>query len=66
MKWTVDRIENGFAVCETEDGTMIDIKLSALPKGIKECDVIHISVDKTETNQRKEKINELMNNLFKD
>ena len=36
MKYVVDRIEGEFAVCEDERGRMVDIKLSALPAGIKE------------------------------
>lgn len=66
MKWIIDRIENNIAVCELENGEMLDVKMSALPKGIKEGDVIKLSVDETETNERKERINKLMNSLFKD
>lgn len=66
MKWIIDRIENNIAVCELENGEMLDVKMSALPKGIKEGDVIKLSVDETETNERKERINKLMDSLFKD
>ncbi len=65
MKWIIDRIENDIAVCELENGEMLDVKISALPKGIKEGDVIKLSVDETETNERKERIDKLMNSLFK-
>lgn len=65
MKWIIDRIENNIAVCELENGEMLDVKISALPKGIKEGDVITLSVDETETNERKERIDKLMNSLFK-
>mgnify|MGYP000767508142 FL=1 len=65
MKWIIDRIENNIAVCELENGEMLDVKISALPKGIKEGDVITLSVDKIETNERKERIDKLMNSLFK-
>lgn len=65
MKWIVDRIENHIAVCEMENGKTIDVIKDALPKGIKEGDVINLSVDKTETKDRKEKIDKLMNDLFK-
>lgn len=65
MKWIIDRIENDIAVCEIENGEMIDIKASALPNGIKEGDVINLSVDETETNERKERIDKLMNSLFR-
>ena len=66
MKWIIDRIENDTAVCEIEDGTTIDVHLNALPKGIKESDVLNISVNTAETENRKEKISKLMNDLFKD
>lgn len=65
MKWIIDRIENNIAVCELENGEMLDVKISALPKGIKEGDVIKLSVDETETNERKERIDKLMNSLFR-
>lgn len=65
MKWIIDRIENNIAVCELENGELLDVKISALPKGIKEGDVIKLSVDDTETNERKERIDKLMNSLFK-
>lgn len=65
MKWIIDRIENNIAVCELENGEMLDVKISALPKEIKEGDVINLSVDETETNKRKERIDKLMNSLFK-
>lgn len=66
MKWIIDRIENNIAVCELENGEMLDVKISALPKGTKEGDVIKLSVDEIETNERKERIDKLMNSLFKD
>ncbi|MCH5320917.1 MAG: DUF3006 domain-containing protein [Eubacterium sp.] len=66
MKWIIDRIENNTAVCEIENGKTIDVILDALPEGVKEGDVINISVDTTETENRKEKIDKLMNSLFKD
>lgn len=65
MKWIIDRIENNIAVCELENGEMLDVKISALPKEIKEGDVIKLSVDETETNERKERIDKLMNSLFR-
>lgn len=65
MTWIIDRIENDIAVCEIESFT-IDIPLSALPEGVQEGDVISLSVDKAQTADRKEKIKDLMNTLFKD
>ena len=51
----IDRLENGFAVCEIEEGSFADIPEKVLPDGVKEGDVITISVDKSETEKRKEK-----------
>lgn len=65
MTWIIDRIENDTAVCEA-DGIMIDVPLSALPEDVREGDVITLSIDKAQTADRKEKINDLMNTLFKD
>lgn len=66
MKWIIDRIENDIAVCELPNGKTVDIDISALPLGVKEGDVLTVSVDKAETGERKEKIDRLMNSLFKD
>lgn len=65
-KLVVDRIEAGFAVCEIEEGSFADLPLRALPDGIKEGDVIKISVEAEETDKRKKNINKLMNSLFQD
>ena len=62
----VDRIEADFAVCEIEEGNFANIPLKALPDGIREGDVIKISVDTKKTEKRKENINNLMNHLFID
>lgn len=66
MKWIIDRIEGSFALCEMEDKSIINIPLKALPDGIKEGNVISVFADKAETDNRKEKIDKLMNSLFKD
>lgn len=65
MTWIIDRIENDTAVCEA-DSIMIDVPLSALPKDVCEGDVVTLSVDSKETAERKERINDLMDTLFKD
>ena len=65
MTWIIDRIENNIAVCEVDDFT-IDIPLAALPDDISEGDVIRVSIDKLQTENRKKNIDKLMNSLFKD
>ena len=64
MKWIVDRIEDGFAVIEAENGKTYDIPLDAFSEEIKENDVITLSADSVKTEQRKEEIESLMNDLF--
>ena len=40
MKLTVDRIEEKIAVCEEENGKMLEINLEELPTGTKEGSII--------------------------
>lgn len=40
MRYTVDRIEGCFAVCEDENGKMEKIELSVIPSNVKEGDVL--------------------------
>lgn len=63
--WIIDRIEGEFALCETENKTVVSIPLSALPKGIKEGDVLSIGINRLETENRIKRINDLADSLFK-
>mgnify|MGYP003318288555 CR=1 FL=1 len=65
-KFIVDRIEGDKAVLECENGDMVNLELKALPKNIKEGDVISYFLNSDETKARKEKIKNLMNSLFED
>lgn len=65
-KLIIDRIEGTFALCEIKEGSFAEIPLAALPDGLKEGDVISISIDENETLNRKKRIEGLMNSLFKD
>ena len=40
MRYIVDRIEASFAVCEDQDGDMVNLELSKLPIDVKEGDVL--------------------------
>ncbi|SCG83796.1 hypothetical protein DW1_2232 [Proteiniborus sp. DW1] len=69
MKLIVDRFEGEYAVCEKEDGTMVDIKRDTLPKETKEGDILlvegdSIIIDEQATLARKEHINKLMDDLW--
>ena len=60
MKYIIDRFEEGNAVCEQEDRTMLLISRSQLPSDAKEGDVILYTdgvyqVDKEATLERKRK-----------
>lgn len=66
MNWIIERIEEGIALCEINEKLIIEVPVTALPQGVKEGSVISLCVDSNETEKRKEKINSLMNSLFKD
>ena len=63
MKIIIDKFEGDFAVCEIEKGRFVNVP-KCLFEDAKEGDVISITVDKDETEKRKEKIENLMNDLF--
>lgn len=69
MKYIVDRIEGEFAVCEKEDRTTVDIRLSELPSGVKAGDVLVVEdgtlrIDRQLTKERKAQIEKLADELF--
>jgi len=66
MKIIIDRIEENFFVVELENKEMINIPKSIIPTNAKVGDVISIEVDANETEERKEKIINLMNELWED
>lgn len=68
MKYIVDRIESGYAVCQTENGSFSDIPLNELPK-VKSGDILiekngRIVVDKSATEEKRKKIISLQNDLW--
>lgn len=65
MEVIVDRIENDYIVVETIDKEIYNIPLGLIPD-VEEGDIIKIIVDKDEKKLRKEKINNLMNDIFLD
>ena len=70
MKYSVDRIENGIAVCEDGEQNVINIELSLLPDGVREGDIIEttekgFAVRRNETDERRKKLAEMQANLFK-
>lgn len=70
-KLVIDRFEGIYAVCEDEDGTMINIEKSTIEGNPIEGDIIVISenkiiIDKKATNQRQKEVEELTKDLWKE
>lgn len=65
MKVILDRFEGDYAILELDVGEVVSVP-KVLVKDAVEGDVIKISIDKDETSKRKKKIEELMNDVFKD
>ncbi len=69
MYAVVDRFEDKYAVLETDDGQMLNIKRQLLPEDTKEGDVVNLddmTVDKNETEIRRNVIRKLADELFED
>ena len=69
MKVSIDRFEGEIAVCEQENGEILNIEKSRLPENAKEGDVLDIdddviTIDHDETEQRKAEIKKLVDDLF--
>lgn len=67
MKVIIDRFEGNYAVVELseQNNKMINMPIELLPQGAKEGDVVSITIDSSETQQRKQHIQDMMNTLFK-
>lgn len=70
-RYTIDRFEEDIAVCEREDGAMVDIPCEALPDDAAEGDVLVFdggtyTLDHDETDERRERIEDKVNALFRD
>jgi hypothetical protein len=70
MKFIIDRFEGNFALCEDEQGNMINIERHKVPMEAIEGDVLvikenNIVIDRQETERRKSHIKGLMTELFK-
>ena len=63
MKWIIDRFEENFAVIECEN-KFFNIPKDALPEKVCEGDVIEITVNIEETENRKTKISNRLKNIF--
>jgi len=64
MKWIIDRFEGDFAIIECNNKTY-NIEKEILPKNVKECDILEININETETGKRKQNSENLMDNIWK-
>ncbi|MCT4605669.1 MAG: DUF3006 domain-containing protein [Marinisporobacter sp.] len=69
MYMIIDRFEENLAVCEREDGKIINIERNMIPQDAKEGDVLvvdenRIFIDREETLKRRKKIEEMTKNLW--
>lgn len=68
-RFTIDRLEDNKAVLECENGDCVTLDITSLPKNVKEGDVLFFEegsyfLNADETEQRRQKIQNLMNSLF--
>lgn len=69
MKYTIDRISGNMAVCEDENGDLVKLMASELPRGVKEGDILKKQdgvwyKDETESNERRQAMKEKLNRLI--
>lgn len=69
MKYIIDRFEGDFAICEDENGNIVDIKKDKIPREAAEGDVLiiedeNIMIALLETEERKKQIKTLADELF--
>lgn len=60
----IDRFEGDYAIIEISNGEFIEIPIIEIPKGAKEGDVLTLSIDRSQTEKRREKIEGLINELW--
>lgn len=65
MKVILDRFEGEFAILELDVGEVVSVPKILVGNAI-EGDVINISIDKEETSKRIKKVENLINDVFKD
>ncbi len=65
MKVIIDRFEGNYAVVEIHKNKFVNLAKELVPDA-KEGDVVNIIIDKEDTKKRKNKIKNIMNDLFLD
>ncbi len=66
MKVIIDRFEGQYAVVEMDSGDLVSVPRVILPNLADEGDIITIEIDEEATDQRRRRIEEMMNNLLED
>lgn len=66
MKFIIEKFEKDYALIELENKKLVDIPKILIPIEATEGDVIEIRIDIEETNKRRNKIENLMSELFED
>lgn len=66
MNFIIDRFESDYAVVELKNETFENLPKALLPPEAKEGDCIIISIDNDATADRKNRIENKMNKLFRD
>lgn len=65
MKVIIDRFEGEFAIVELPDRSTVDMPKKLIPQDAKEGDVLVIDIDKNATEERRKRIQKLMEELWK-
>ena len=65
MKIVIDRFEGNIAVCELEDGSLVNAP-AVLFKGAREGDIVLIEIQKEESRERKKSLDKRLKGLFRD
>lgn len=64
MQLIIDRIEDGIAVLEYEEGKHVQLPAALLPSGAKEGDALAFCIDRKTTDDKKEQAENLRKRLF--
>lgn len=65
MKVTIDRITDGIALVEYADGKTEKLPAALLPEGAQEGDILELTLLPQERKQQKERVQALMDEVFK-
>lgn len=64
-KFIVDGIEENKVSLEAEDGTILTVDLALLPAAVAEGDIVRILIDRQQTGEKKEEIQNLLDDIFR-